>query len=144
MLLRLLLSLVESHLIIMLLDVFFFLFLCSIFWVLDLCILCFFFLSENISGIISSYTSSIPLSLSLFFGDSNYYTYIRLKCATKSSLMLFKSFSIFLFRQLLLLCLQTQYYFKNIFVSVFVSTGSLSRHEAAWLCHGPCFGSMVS
>lgn len=116
MLLRLLLSLVESYLIIMFLDVFFFLFLCSIFWVLDLCILCFFNLKKFQALFLHILSLSPYLSL-FFFGDSNYYTHIRLKCATKSSLMLFKSklFLFFLFRQFLLLCLQTQYYFKNIY-----------------------------
>lgn len=67
------------------------------------------------------------LSLFFFFGDSNYYTHIRLKCATKSSLMLFKS-KLFLF----FFYLDSFFYYVCklsiilkifIFISVFVCTG---------------------
>ena len=64
--LRLLLSLVESHLIIMFLDAFFFLFLCSIFQVLDLCILCIFFNLKRFQALFLHILSLSPY-LSIFF-----------------------------------------------------------------------------
>lgn len=145
MLLRLLLSLVESYLIIMFLDVFFFLFLCSIFWVLDLCILCFF----NLKKFQALFLHILSLSpyLSLFFLEIPIITLILGWSVPQRAHWCFLNQNFFYFFYLdsffYYVCKLSIILKIFIFISVFVCTGFSYSMRTLSCIMAPCFGSVV-
>lgn len=117
------------------------------FWVLDLCILCFFNLKKFQALFLHMLSIPLPLSIFFFFGDSTITLILGLKCATKSSLMLFKS-KLFLFFFYLdsffyyvcKLSIILKYLFLFLYLSVQDLVTAWERLAVSW---PPRFGSVV-